>query len=143
MNVQESRYEPVDHTADIGYVCRGPSLDRLFENCAVSMSAMMFGDDQPIDTDVVESIDIDADSIDLLLVRFLNEILFLWATARLVPGEVRVERIAGTHISASVRGEQYDPARHEILTEIKAATYHMLSVEQCEDGWIAKVIFDV
>ena len=143
MNVQESRYDPVDHTADIGYVCRGPSLDRLFENCAVSMSVIMFGDERPIGSDVLESIDLDADSIDLLLVRFLNEILFLWATARLVPGEVSVKRIAGTHISASVRGEQYDPARHEILTEIKAATYHMLSVEQDEQGLAARVIFDV
>ena len=107
------------------------------------MSAMMFGDDRPAGTDVVESIDIDADALDLLLVRFLNEILFLWATARLVPGEVNVESVTGTHLSASVRGGQYDPARHEVLTEIKAATYHMLSVEQCEDGWEEKVIFDV
>jgi len=105
---------------------------------------MMFGNDQPpYGTDVAESVDIDSDSVDLLLVRFLNEILFLWATVRLVPSEVSVDGVTGTHVSARVQGEQYDPARREVLTEIKAATYHMLSVEQREDGWEAKVIFDV
>ncbi len=143
MNVHDAQYRVIDHTADVGYVCRGSSLALLFETCAVSLAAIMFGTERMGHPAVSEQIEIDAGSVDLLLVHFLNEILYLWETARLVPSEVNVRSITEMHMSARVRGERYDPGRHEVLCEVKAATYHMLSVEQCEDGWKAEVIFDV
>jgi len=143
MNIGEARFEAIDHTADIGYVCRGASLARLFETCAVSVAAVMFGTGRTAGTTLSEQIDIEADSVDQLLVHFLNEVLFLWGTAHLVVGEVSVDSVTATHVSATVRGERYDPARHDVLTDIKAATYHRLRVEQRPDGWEAEVIFDV
>jgi len=143
MNIHDAQYRLIDHTADVGYVCRGSSLARLFETCALSLAAMMFGTEQTADAAVSEQLEIDAGSIDMLLVHFLNEILYLWETARLVPSDVNVESVTDMHMSARVRGERYDPAIHEVLCEVKAATYHMLAVEQCADGWKAEVIFDV
>jgi len=143
MNVSEAQFESVDHTADIGYVCRGASLARLFETCAVSMAAVMFGMEPASEVTLTETLEVEADSVDELLVHFLNEILFLWGTAHLVPSEVSVDGITATHVSATVRGERYDPSRHHVLTDIKAATYHTLRVEERPDGWEAAVIFDV
>jgi SHS2 domain-containing protein len=40
-------------------------------------------------------------------------------------------------------GEQFDPRRHVMLTELKAVTYHQLNVEGAEGGWKARIVFDV
>ena len=42
---------------------------------------------------------------------------------------------------AKVRGELYDGDRHELLHDIKAATYHTLEVRP-DEGW-ARVLFDI
>jgi len=46
-------------------------------------------------------------------------------------------------LTAVLRGEKYDPARHRIRMEIKAATYHQASIRRMAAGWIGRVVFDV
>lgn len=141
MLTTEAQYEVIDHTADIGYVCRGRSLSELFENCGVSFADMVFG---PRCESVLErDIEVSAASADELLVRFLNELLFLWESSAFVLHEVNVSEITATHLCGTVGGETYDPDKHEAPTEVKAATYHELRVEETADGWTARVIFDV
>ena len=41
-------------------------------------------------------------------------------------------------------GEPLDPARHALMREMKAITYHELKVEpQPDGGWLAEVIVDI
>jgi SHS2 domain-containing protein len=46
-------------------------------------------------------------------------------------------------LSAIISGEPYDPARHSIKTEIKAVTFHNLTIKKTKPGYTAEVIFDV
>lgn len=46
-------------------------------------------------------------------------------------------------LSAIISGEPYDPARHTIKTEIKAVTFHNLSIKKTKEGYTAEVLFDV
>ena len=47
-------------------------------------------------------------------------------------------------VSAHLWGETVDPARHELLAEIKAVTYHGLAAGPTPDGgWRATVLLDV
>ena len=143
MDVNEARFDCIDHTADIGYVCTGTSQAELFEKCAVSLSAIMF---EGHDTDshcIDREVTVEEESVELLLVRFLNEILFLWETEYLIPNRVEVDAISTTTVTATVYGEFYQSGVHEIVTEIKAATYHCLRVDKTGSGWEAQVIFDV
>jgi SHS2 domain-containing protein len=56
---------------------------------------------------------------------------------------ITIDELDATHIRARLAGEKLDYARHNFETEIKAVTYHQLSVT-CEKGrWQARVIFDV
>jgi SHS2 domain-containing protein len=50
---------------------------------------------------------------------------------------------AGLALSGSVRGEPFDPARHEAQPEVKAVTRHELSVRPLGKQWVAEVVFDV
>jgi SHS2 domain-containing protein len=54
-----------------------------------------------------------------------------------------IETIDETRLSARLAGERLDYDRHEFETEIKAVTYHQLTVRQENGRWSARVIFDV
>jgi SHS2 domain-containing protein len=42
-----------------------------------------------------------------------------------------------------VRGEIFDPSRHQFKTEIKAVTYHQVEIIDKGESWVARVIFDI
>jgi SHS2 domain-containing protein len=54
-----------------------------------------------------------------------------------------VSKISSDSLEAEVKGESYDARRHDLQSEIKAATYHGLQIERKGEGWEAQVIFDV
>jgi SHS2 domain-containing protein len=51
--------------------------------------------------------------------------------------------MAPTHLDATVHFIPFDPATHEILREIKAVTYHQISVTEHMGLWSARIIFDL
>jgi len=56
---------------------------------------------------------------------------------------VSFEAFTPTGLRARVAGEPIDPARHPIVREIKAVTYHGLAVDRVAGGFSAQVVFDV
>jgi SHS2 domain-containing protein len=79
-----------------------------------------------------------------LLVDFLRELLWLHAEHEFLYADVRFEELGSRRAVAVVRGERVDPARHEVVREIKAVTYHGLEVVRgAGGGWTARVVFDV
>ena len=55
-----------------------------------------------------------------------------------------VREVGPKRLTALLRGEAFDPARHRIKQEIKAVTYHQAEVcQNAAGGWTARVICDV
>ena len=54
-----------------------------------------------------------------------------------------IEKINLCEIHAKIYGESIEFGKHQVHTEIKAVTYHMLKISQDANGWEAKVIFDI
>jgi len=80
---------------------------------------------------------------ELLLVAWLNIVLFEMATRHMVFGRFRIDLGPGG-LEAELWGETLDPSRHHPGTEVKAATYTALRVEQEPTGqWVAQCIVDV
>jgi SHS2 domain-containing protein len=50
---------------------------------------------------------------------------------------------AAVPLVAKLTGEAYDPSRHEIKVEIKAVTYHQLTIKQEGGQWVGRVILDI
>jgi SHS2 domain-containing protein len=135
-------FEPIDHTADVGYRLYAPTLAELF---AIAGRALF---DAITDLDSIQpqferKIKVEAGDIEALLVAWLAELNFHCITDFELYGEFDIEAISPNLVSAIVRGEKIDPERHIIQTEIKAVTYHELFVREVEGGWEAQVIFDV
>ena len=139
------RVEFFDHTGDIGVRLRAPSLEQLFAAAAEALVHSMC-DPTGIAAHRQQSIALVAPAVDMLLVDWLNELLYRFETERLLArsAEVTLARQSGQHqMTATVVGESYDPARHHLKTLIKAVTYHQLAVTQTASEWQATVVFDV
>jgi len=131
-----------DHPADLGLEARGDSLAELFEALGEGLADQIC----PRDTvrgEQTRHLEAEADDRESLLVEFLAALLRLFDLERFLVSSVRVERIDEASAAATVSGETYDPARHEIGAEVKAVTYHELKVAQEGDSWTARVIVDV
>lgn len=134
-------HEFLEHTADIRVRIFGGTLRKLFQN-ALSAFADLVTDPKKIRPRASRRIRVEAKGQDLLLVRFLKELLFLFDTKAFLPRRLELERMGDT-ICGRVWGERFSPKRHLLKTEIKAVTYHGLKVRKGRKGWVAEVIFDV
>ena len=136
------RYRSIDHTADLGAFIYGETPEAIFVNAAYTMTAMML-DRPPRQADRRDAINLEAMDRPALLVEFLNELLYRFQVKGLAPVDVRISRLTEAKIKADVGLAPFDADRHGLKTEIKAATYHQLEIIPRENGFRARVIFDV
>jgi SHS2 domain-containing protein len=78
-----------------------------------------------------------------LLINFLREVLYLFHGKKWVAIDCRPVEINRKRIVVQLHGEPYNLQKHPATMEIKAVTYHGLSVKKTVQGWTARVIFDV
>lgn len=142
MRPDASPYEFLDHTGDIRFLARGRTIAELFENAARALYAAM-ADPAGVRPIVERRIEAQADDRELLLVHWLSACQARFDLERLLLSEFRVTEVSDTRVAGVVRGEPFDPARHEFHTEIKAVTFHDLHVRETADGWEATVVCDV
>jgi len=137
------RFEFFDHTADIGAHIYGRTLAELFENAARAMYEAL-GKLQKSDTRSQKPVELEVASLDDLLHDWLAELLYEVEGNHILYDEFEILHVDSRRMKAMLRGGTIDFARSQTNEEIKAVTYHQLSVESLPDGtWRATVIFDV
>jgi SHS2 domain-containing protein len=129
------------HEADIGLIGTGPDKAQAFEAIAMALTAAVT---DPASLACTQSVAIhcSAPNDELLLVDWLNAIVYEMATRRLLFADYRVD-ISNDELTATARGEPVDVARHEPAVEVKGATYTALAVEQVEGQWRVQCVVDV
>ncbi len=134
-------FEFFEHTADIGLRAWGKTLGEAFENASAGMGKII--SDSKVKPQKEFELEVEADDLEGLLVLWLSELLFVFETKYILFKDFDVE-IDEKRFKArgKCRGEVIDSSKHEIKTEIKAVTYHLLKVEKNED-WMVQVLFDI
>jgi SHS2 domain-containing protein len=138
----KSGFELTEHTADVGIHAFGPTREVVFEQAALAMASLICDPATVRPRDDVPVV-LTADNDELLLVSWLNELLFLTETRRLVWAAFGVREVEGGRLWARARGEKQDPKRHEVRAQVKAATYHGLELQRSDGCWEARVVLDV
>jgi SHS2 domain-containing protein len=139
---QVPRWEHFAHQADIGIRGIGRSVEEAFEQAGMALTAVVVAP-EAIQLTISATIGCEASDLDVLLVDWLNAIVFEMATSRMLFGAYHVS-IDETRLTATAVGERVDPARHQPAVEIKGATYTALRVErQSDDTWVAQCVVDV
>jgi SHS2 domain-containing protein len=138
----DAGFEITEHTADVGIRAFGPAREDVFEQAALAMFSLIC-DPATVEAREDQRIVLTAESDDLLLAAWLNELLFIFEARRFVFAGFMVDEVGGGRLWARVRGERQDDSRHEVKATVKAATYHDLEVERADDGWEGKAVLDV
>lgn len=143
-NGRRPAFEILEHTADIGLRAWGETRERLFENCALGVAEIVGR--QGVDsvsgpTAERLAVELGAPDVEALLVRWMDEVLFLLeaSAACLMSSKLLEVRDTGLRAELELVPCTADPEG----TELKATTYHQLSVRPVSDGWEATVYFDV
>ena len=142
MSTTAPDYTLLDHTADLGIRVRGTDLKDLFESAGRALMHLMIRAKVPSKNQSIK-ISVSGEDLADLMVRWLGEILYLFAGENLVVTSIRIGSISSARIAATLETAPLEPEVHEILSEIKAVTYHQIQVTETADGWEAIVIFDV
>lgn len=135
-----------DVTSDLTFAARGATPSELFARAAEALLAAALADPASVGDAERVPVALEEPDLDLLLLRFLGELVFLRDARRLLlrAGRLRVEPGPPARLSGELRGERLDPRRHRLELDVKAATAHGLRVRREPDGaWTARVTLDV
>jgi SHS2 domain-containing protein len=139
-------WEHFEHGADVGVRGRGDTPTRAFEEAARALFSLLSADLAAIRPSVEERVTCEAANLEELLVAFLNELLFLFDSRRVVFGrfEIAIEELPDRlRLTGVARGEPFDPKRHEFTVLPKGATFTALEVAQRDGEWVAQCVVDV
>ena len=126
-------YRFFSHTADAAVELEAPDEAGLRAAGVAALRELLVGDSPVAGTSERPIAPSGRDAADRLI-RYLQEVLYLYDTERFLPDRV---------LPLGVSGEPFDPARHHALREVKAVTYHGAAVVPDGDGYRATIVFDV
>jgi SHS2 domain-containing protein len=123
----------------------GPTLENAFENAAVALNDTM------VDVKSItakETIALSANGSDLkeLLFEWLDKVMLTLLIDRFVMCSFNViihQEYDQYHIEASAAGEPLDLQKHRYKVEIKAVTYHEMSIDQKDGETVVRFILDL
>jgi len=140
------RFEVIDHTADIGLIAWGKSIEELFVNAALGMFHIIADqkDLENAERDFEKEVSVEAIDYETLLVNWLNELLYIFEVEKALLNDFVVESMGQYFIKAEVAGSRSGFVNQRILRYIKACTYHQTKIEEVRPGLFrAQVYFDV
>jgi len=135
-------FEVFEHTADIGVRVFGRDLAELLRNAALALMTLIT-DRESVRPDEKTVFELEAETGEELLIKMLSEILYLHQVRKMVFSEAEIELTDGYRLKGRLKGEKIDLGRHELLLDIKAATYHNLKIERVNDRFMAEIVFDI
>lgn len=135
-------YEIFEHTADLGLRVTAPSIPELFVEAARGLTSLIVTDLASVRPLVAEVIEVPGTELDFLLFDWLNELLFRFEARRLLFADFQI-KLHDQGLTGTARGEPLDRVRHQLEHEVKAITYHGLSVRPVDGRWVAELIVDI
>ncbi|WP_214019439.1 archease [Methanoculleus sp.] len=133
-------FEELEHTADVLMRVRGATVNEIFADAGRAMFHVMYGPCK--DRGIERQVSLEADDLESLLIDYLSELLFITEVENTVFCTFDVD-VRGTRLSAALRGEPFDPARHSGGTIVKGISYFGLEIVKEEEDYVVEIIFDI
>jgi SHS2 domain-containing protein len=130
-------YQYLEHEADMGIKAAGETKEEAFAEAARAMFNLMVNSETVIETKEIR-VEVEAQDIASLFVEWLNELLSRKDIEGCLYKDFKVESIVATDgtikLFGYAYGEPFDAEKHELKTEVKAATYSGLKCGWEKDG---------
>jgi SHS2 domain-containing protein len=134
-----------DVTSDLSFEAWGESAEALFAAAADALLAATLSEPATVEARVERTISLCEPDLELLLLHFLNELVFLRDARDLLlrVARLRIDADGEARLEGTLCGEPIDRARHALVGEVKAATAHGLRVRREGERFAARVTLDV
>ncbi|MBI5216017.1 MAG: archease [Ignavibacteriae bacterium] len=132
----------LEHPADMGIEATGETLAQAFEQAAMGMMSIIL-DVSTVEKKDTRTINLRAGDIEQLLVKWLTEILYLYDGQQFVPCSFSIQKLSETNLEAKINGEQLQQEKHRTKLDVKAVTYHQLSIKHSVNDVTLTVFLDI
>ncbi len=136
-------FEILEHPADLGIKAAGATLADAFVNAAWGLFSVILQRTGPPEHLTVRLLRLAGSDKHHLLVKWLSELLYMYDAERFVPVSMELQALSETECVARVEGESFDDGRHQAKLDVKAITYHQLTIEERPGRSIVTVFVDI
>lgn len=141
------KYELSDRytTADAGLFIEGDSLTELYLAGAQGMFAIILGRVPRGRSSCDIDFNLDADSIEQLLVDWLSELLFLFDARDLIPVgyDIEIGKTDNHRLRGRVFFREFKRDKETAEHDIKAVTYYKLDIQIEKNNYQTNLVFDL
>jgi SHS2 domain-containing protein len=131
--------------SDYEFEANADSLEELFAICGKATFEAMTDTSKVLAGDSIK-FGIVAENLEDLMFAFLSELIYLKDTEKLFLSDfvINLRSLKGEYnLKCEAKGEHIDFDKHDLRTDVKAATYHQLAVSKHDEGYRAHVILDL
>jgi SHS2 domain-containing protein len=138
----EEGYRLLEHPADVGIEAAGRTLKDAFEYAALGLTSVIV-ERSSVDSSEQRFITLQGFDPENLLVRWLSEIIYLYDGEDFLLSDVTITHLEDGDLAATLAGEHLNEDKHKLRMDVKAITYHQLSIEQLPEGFVIRVYLDI
>ena len=135
-------YRILRKDGNVGVEASARTIKKVYEYAALGMCSYLWDTASVHDRSTI-SLEIRSHDATSLFYKFLKAILHMHQTQKLLLKKISVPEMSEKHLRAELKGEMFDPKRHEILKEIADLRQHGMEIKKRPQGWMARVHFDV
>ncbi|MFH8038625.1 MAG: archease [Candidatus Aenigmatarchaeota archaeon] len=131
--------------AEIAFEVREKSLENLFRDAALALTNIQIRNLEKIEKKEKREIVIEEENIENLLFNFLQELVVLKDSERLLFNEyqIRIEKNDKFKLIAIAFGEEINYEKHDLIADVKGISLHKFEVKKENNEWVARVVVDI
>lgn len=141
-------FEFVDHTADVAVRLRAEDERGIFGDATRALLSLLIEEPDSLGGGPVafRELSLSAEDGEALLIDYLNELIFLFDTRRLLGTALDIRHLdvgRPAVLRAALATRVFDPGKQAAKAEVKAATFHGMKLSKVSGGIEALVVFDL
>lgn len=142
----EAQIQVLDHTADMGFLVTGKTITEIFELSALALTSILTNI-RELASSSTQEICVEAPDREGLMYAWLSEVLYLFDGEKKLFSSFRISELnlasGACKLTCIATGDDYDSAKHQISTYVKAITFHQMEIIDTPDKCSARVFIDI
>ncbi len=132
-------YRTIKRSSDLSVKVSGKTQEEVLTQSAFALFDLMTDLNK---VEVQESLPLEVEGVDdELMVNWMRELLYFFQGSGYILKEFEIRETKGPSVRAEVRGEKFDPDRHEIKCEISSVVAHQCRMGKTGDQWTGQATF--
>ena len=132
-------YRTIKRSSDLSVKVSGNTQEEVLTQSAFALFDLMTDLNK---VEAQESLPLEVEGVDdELMANWMRELLYLFQGSGYILKEFEIRETKGPSVRAEVRGEKFDPDRHEIKCEISSVVAHLCRMGKTGDQWTGQATF--